>query len=632
MAGADRDRPASSEPVAPPDAGPEGRAEAQPDGAEDAGATAEHGPRRVTRARLVERRLARSRRRFVLITVALAVLVGAGVAWFGLMQGRHHDRLAAGVTVCGLDIGGLRPAEAREQLSLWIARRGLLIARLQTPEGTVELPLERLGIRLDVDATVSAAMRSGRVQLLGMGIWAGDGEAVEPVVRVRPDTYVQGLVVVRDQVDRTPQDAGLRLSGSEVIVVPAEDGVAVDDIALERALLAAVASGRTYDGPVPTRTVAAAVTTADAEERRSAAATYLRRPLVLRLSERRVKLQPEVLATLLSIDRASDGAEERVTFDNDRTRALARRLFAEHERSAVPAEVAIKDGEAVITRSKEGVALDLAQLVTDMDIAAAEGGLRAVHVRLKTVYPSPTTDDLVEMGLTALGSEFTTYYSPENKARAGNIARAAELVDGTIVPPGRTFSLNRTLGPRTENRGFDAAPVIVDGVLRQGVGGGICQYATTLFNAAFFAGLPMVERHPHTFAIAHYPLGRDAAVSWGSADLRFRNDTGKPIMIRSYTRKGALTVVVLGGTERDVTYKTGRPRAVHRPATSHGSPRVVEDADLAGGVVKWEKGADGYTITVVRTVRANGRLLFRDRYVSTYQPKDWIKRVGVRTR
>ena len=96
------------------------------------------------------------------------------------------------------------------------------------------------------------------------------------------------------------------------------------------------------------------------------------------------------------------------------------------------------------------------------------------------------------------------------------------------MQPGAVFSLNATMGPRTANRGFDYAPVIAaDNVLRQGVGGGICQYATTLFNAVFFAGLPVVERRNHSLFISHYPIGRDATVSWGSADFKFRNDTAR---------------------------------------------------------------------------------------------------------
>ena len=165
------------------------------------------------------------------------------------------------------------------------------------------------------------------------------------------------------------------------------------------------------------------------------------------------------------------------------------------------------------------------------------------------------------MGLSSLGSQFVTYFDPRNTSRATNIALAAKLVDGTVVEPGETFSLNAAMGPRTTNRGFDYAPVIAaDNVLRQGVGGGICQYATTLFNAVFFAGLPVVEREAHSLYISHYPIGRDATVSWGSVDFKFRNDTGKTLMIRSWIDGGALTVALVGKTGRD-----GRPT---RRATS----------------------------------------------------------------
>ncbi len=210
-----------------------------------------------------------------------------------------------------------------------------------------------------------------------------------------------------------------------------------------------------------------------------------------------------------------------------------------------------------------------------------------------------------------------------------NIARAAGLADGTVIAPGATFSLNATLGPRSVNRGFDYAPVIAaDGVLRRGVGGGICQYATTLFNAAFFAGLPIVERHAHGFFIAHYPVGRDATVSWGGPDLKFRNDTGKSLTLRSWVRRNALTVALVGKTGRTVVYETGTLTDIRKPASTKAKPRVIEDADLPRGVVRWERGADGCTVRVTRVVKDGERVLLRDSFVSVYRPMDWIKRVG----
>ncbi len=587
--------------------------------------------RRASRAAAAERRQRRSRARGVAITAVVAAILGGLLAWFGVIQGEHQGRIADGVTVSGLDLGGLRPEAAEARLRSWVERRGLESVTLRTAEGVMDVPLSSIGISYDVSATVTAAARAGHASILGLEVYAGSGGSVDPVIRVKARTYLQGLVVVRDQVDRPAVDASLRLDGRRVFVVPAVDGVTVDDIRLERLLLAALARGKRFDGVVPVRSVSADITTADAEERRAAASDYLRHSLTLRLHGRRIRLRPAVLATILTVNRGADATDYPLTFDNRSARRFLKRTFSREQRAAVDARVVVRDGKIYITESREGVAIDIEQLVDDMTVAAAAGGFGTVSVSTRPVYPNVSSDELRSMGLSALGSEFTTYYGTDNKARADNIALAAKLVDGTIIRPGHTFSLNQTLGPRTQNRGFDSAPVIVDGVLRQGVGGGVCQYATTLFNAVFFAGLPIVERHTHTFAIEHYPVGRDAAVAWGSADLRFKNDTGRPLMITSFTRKGSLTVVIVGSTGREVTYTTGRMRAFRSPATSKAHPRVISDADLSRGIIKWEKGSRGYTVTVVRTVRSNGKVLFRDRFVSTYAPRDWVKRVGTRT-
>ena len=249
---------------------------------------------------------------------------------------------------------------------------------------------------------------------------------------------------------------------------------------------------------------------------------------------------------------------------------------------------------------------------------------------LTPAFPKLSTADVESMGLSALGSQFTTYFDPRNASRANNIALAAKLVDGTLVEPGETFSLNAAMGPRTANRGFDYAPVIAaDNVLRQGVGGGICQYATTLFNAVFFAGLPVVEREAHSLYISHYPIGSDATVAWGAIDFRFRNDTARSIMIRSWIDGGALTVALVGKTGRQVTSTTSDFYDVRKPAHGKSDPRVVYDTDLGPGVIRWEQGIDGRTVKVQRTVRdGGGEVLFRDTFVSRYAPLDWVKRVG----
>ena len=452
------------------------------------------------------------------------------------------------------------------------------------------------------------------------------------MVRVDTNAYAEGLEAVRALIDAPAKDARLKLAGERFSVVPAQEGREVDAVALERDILAALAAGQGYAGPVPTKVVTPEVSTVDAEARASAAAVYLARPITLRYRSREVVLSPEQMAGMLSINTGDDADAYPLTFRNDHARAQLHRLFAFAETPPVDATVEVNDdGTVSVTESSSGNVLDMPVLLEELDDAASGGGgLRTIFVALTPAFPKLSTADVENMGLAALGSQFVTYFDPRNESRANNIALAAKLVDGSVVDPGETFSLNAAMGPRTANRGFDYAPVIAaDNVLRQGVGGGICQYATTLFNAVFFAGLPVVERRAHSLYISHYPIGRDATVAWGAIDFKFKNDTGKSLMIRSWIDGGALTVALVGKTGRKVTYATSAFYDIRRPAHGKSNPRVIYDGDLGPGVIRWEKGIAGQSVRVERTVKdGSGKVLFRDTFVSRYEPLDWVKRVG----
>jgi vancomycin resistance protein YoaR len=379
------------------------------------------------------------------------------------------------------------------------------------------------------------------------------------------------------------------------------------------------------------RAVPPQVSTADAESRAGVAAMYLARPVTLRYRERTVVLSPKDMAGMLSVNTGANADTYPLTFRNARAEARLHQLFAWAETPPVDARIEVHpEGGITVTPSKPGEVLDMKVLLEDLDDAALGGGLRSIFVALTPAMPKLSSEDVETMGLASLGAQFITYFDPRNTSRAGNIALAAQLVDGSVIQPGQTFSLNATMGPRTTNRGFDYAPVIAaDGVLRQGVGGGICQYATTLFNAVLLAGLPIVERQAHSLYISHYPIGRDATVAWGAIDFKFKNDTGKALMIRSWVQNDHLTVAIVGKTGREVTFETGPFYDLHKPVHGKANPRVIYDADLGPGVVRWERGIDGHSVKVERTVRdASGAVLFRDTFVSHYEPLDWVKRVG----
>ena len=165
-------------------------------------------------------------------------------------------------------------------------------------------------------------------------------------------------------------------------------------------------------------------------------------------------------------------------------------------------------------------------------------------------------------------SAFTTYF-PHAAYRNTNIGRAAELVDGTILEPGETFSLNDTVGERTRANGFTKGFVIEDGVYKEDLGGGVSQMATTTFNAMFFAGLKDIEHKTHSFYIDRYPVGREATVAWGSVDLRFQNDTPYGVLITAaVTPEHAL--VAGRGDRADVVHRLlGHHRLDVRPLRLH---------------------------------------------------------------
>ena len=168
-------------------------------------------------------------------------------------------------------------------------------------------------------------------------------------------------------------------------------------------------------------------------------------------------------------------------------------------------------------------------------------------------------------------------------------------------------------------------------MLRLGVGGGLCQFATTLFNAAFFAGLPIVERHPHDFFIDHYPIGRDAQVAYGSQDLKFRNDTGHALLLRCWAGGGQVTVVLVG-THRAHGHlhhePVLRPQAVGhvaQPPAGHHRRHTSRAASSSTS----RASTDAPSRSCARSSRAAG-CCSRDTFVSTYAPKDWIKRIGTK--
>jgi vancomycin resistance protein YoaR len=229
------------------------------------------------------------------------------------------------------------------------------------------------------------------------------------------------------------------------------------------------------------------------------------------------------------------------------------------------------------------------------------------------------------MGITGTVAAYETFYGGDPN-RIHNVQLVAHLVDRKLIAPGATFSFNGTTGERTAAKGFREAPVIVNGELQTGLGGGVCQVSTTVFNAAYEAGLPITARTNHALYISHYPLGRDATVDYPSIDLKFVNDTGHWLLLRTWVGSSSLVVGLYGTPQHRRVESFPQPLRVVAP------PPVQKTVDATlepGEVVVDDAGVPAQSTSVERKVYdAQGKLLSDQTWYSSYRAEPKIIRVG----
>lgn len=273
-----------------------------------------------------------------------------------------------------------------------------------------------------------------------------------------------------------------------------------------------------------------------------------------------------------------------------------------------------EDGSAVVKPHVTGRTIDKAELAGI--ISRVESREHKVYEEIKLpveiTEPETTTEELEALLFRDVLATASTSFKTNTKnniSRGINIRLAARAIDGTVLFPGEEFSFNDVVGPRTPQKGYVIAHVYSEGRITNGYGGGICQVSTTLYNAALLANLQITERHNHMFTVSYVPLGMDAAVSYGYADLKFKNNTNYPIRIdASVSDSNVLTFRIVGtNLYPDVKVKLiSRVVSVTRATTQY-----IDDPNLpAGTEVVVDKGMDGAVV---------------DTYVQVYNGKDLLK-------
>ncbi|MFA6309150.1 MAG: VanW family protein [Clostridia bacterium] len=292
----------------------------------------------------------------------------------------------------------------------------------------------------------------------------------------------------------------------------------------------------------------------------------------------------------------------------------ADKLYNQVQKKVVNASIKVKDDKITYIEESNGRQIDKKLLVLAVD-EILEGDATEKTIPIKTTYPKITTNDLEgSIFNDVLGEYSTQFYSrTENEInRVNNIKLASSKINGTILGPGQTFSYNNIVGQRTVSGGYKIAHVYSNGEIVSGVGGGICQVSTTLYNAVLFAGLEVVERRNHMFTVSYVDYGRDATVSYGSTDFRFRNSTSMPIKIIGYTLPGERLYFKIIGTNPnpEITYKYD---SVVR-STVHYSVVYNDDNSLKKGYTETtQNGMNGYVADVYKSTLKNGKVIKRVR-------------------
>jgi vancomycin resistance protein YoaR len=564
------------------------------------------------------------RRAVLLLVVAVAA---AGVV-LGLVFAGSPTKIAGGVRIDGIDVGGLEATAARSLLERRAdALAGRPIVFVAAGHRFAVRPNE-LGVESDWKAAVDSAQRQGD----GFGPLRGFkrldvdffGADVTPPTTVLNGALQYELNRIAKEVDRLPVDAAIVRRGLAIVVLPARTGVRLDRSAAAQTIVEQLSS---LDRPsesvqLPLRTTEPSVRVVTLARAAAQARLALSAPVALELGPTRWIVKPERLAQLLELP---SGGETALRIGGAAADSWLKELGARVETAPHDATWAVSGPHVRLVPAKPGLKLDAVGSAQAVLHAALRRRVRVAQLVVSEEPAKLTTAQAGTMGIDALVSSYTTIYGGVPN-RIHNVQLVAHLVNDKLIAPGETFSFNKTTGERNAAKGFLVAPVIVNGELTTGLGGGVCQVSTTVFNAAFEAGIPITARTNHALYISHYPQGRDATVDYPDVDLKFVNDTKHWLLLRTFVGPSSLKVSLYGTpTGRKVVSTTS-------PLVVRGKTPVKKTVDPTlkpGEKVIDDPGEPSMSTSVTRDVYApDGKLLYHTVWSSSYRASPELVRVG----
>ena len=587
------------------------------------------------------------------------VILAIGVALLAF-ETTYAERVYPGVNANGVQLGGFTRDEARIVLEAHFRQQEARVVVLRyRPSGEQprewKVRNEELGLHGQVSDTVDAAYSFGRegsqTDRLGLQLEAlrGDGEVS---LSIDEDASRRTAFVARvaREINRPPAEARLVLASNGQVRVQAALSGRELDVARARAILDRALDGWAEpDAHEPAATVLdlpVTETTPAVVESDLAPlvdqATRMVAPLTLVAGGETLALDRAQIHSLLQVKAASQlvgGRRFELSIDEVKLKRVIEGLARKVDREPRNARLDfLVDELTAIAPPTDGQKLDQAAALVQVR-GAFEREVRTLELPVATIQAGVSSASAVAPAIRELVDRTTTSYAGGSAERRYNVELAAQRLNGVVVPPGGTFSFNDEVGEVSYRSGYKRGWGISrddnGGVVTiPSEGGGICQVATTIFQAAFWSGYQIVERSWHSYWIPRYGLppkgmkGLDATIDQvydkdgllvSETDLRFKNNTESPILIQTRFDGKNLTVSLFG-TKPDWQVKVNPPK-IEKVVKADQSPVRQTDSSLAPGTeLQIESAQDGFQATIVRTISRGGKVLEQRSFVSTYRP------------
>lgn len=570
------------------------------------------------------------------ILIAIALLIGFDAAF--------ANQIYPGVSVGGVDLSGLATEEAAPLLSerLTYPQTGKIV--FEDGDRLWAASPAELGLTMDANASAQAAFQLGRSGnpfsrlVARLAAWHS-GSDLSPLMIYDERVAHQYISEIAAEIDQPTIEASLSVEGVEVIALPGQVGrqvgirTTLDSLRTQLLTLT--------DGLLPLAIQETPPEILDASQAAQAARQILSGSITLQLPEDGESGQmpwvipPEQLAGMLNIERKdpSEGEGYRVDLDDDALYTYINALAPDIDRQPANARFIFNDDTRlleVIQPAVIGRSLDVYSSIQEIKQKVHEGQ-RTIPLKVVTIQPE-IGDEVTgeQLGISELLVAETSYFRGSSQERLQNIQTAAANFHGLLVPPGATFSMASNMADVTLDNGYAEALIIFGGRTINGVGGGVCQVSTTLFRTVFFAGFPIVERHPHAYRVGYYEqnynghdenlAGLDATVFVPMVDFKFVNDSPYWLLMETYfnpTSRSLTWKFYSTSDGRNVEWETSGPQNIVDPPKT----KYEENPELAKGEIdQVEWAAEGADVQITRTVYINGQALFTDSFITHYMP------------